>query len=69
VHRDILDEFRERRAAGDEIRLAVQLDQRADLAPGMDVRTDRSLVGDALGLLCSARLPELAQLALGAVGL
>ena len=45
--------------AGDEIALAVQLEQHADLAAGVDVGADRALVGGARRLLRAEAMPRL----------
>ena len=61
VHGDVAEQLLEVRGAGDEVGLAVELDEDADLSAGVDVGSDRALVGGARGLLgsrCHAALAE-----------
>ena len=51
VHGDVLEELLEVLGAGDEVGLAVELKQDADLAAGVDVGPHCALVGGARGLL------------------
>ena len=51
VHGDVVHQFLEVVGAGDEVALAVDLDQHADLAAGVDVAGDRAFAGGAGGLL------------------
>jgi hypothetical protein len=61
VHGDVLEQLLEVVGAGHEVGLAVELDQHADLAAGVDVGADRALVGGAAGLLGSRGHAALAQ--------
>jgi hypothetical protein len=47
VHRDVLEQLLEVLGARDEVRLAVELDEHADLAAGVDVVADCAFVGGA----------------------
>ena len=47
----VLDELLELLVAGDEVRLAVDLDERAEPAARVDVGADQALAGVAAGLL------------------
>src|SRR5580700_1826946 len=67
VHRDIARELAELRIARDEVGLAVDLDEHADLSAGVDVAHDEPFLGDALGLLCSLRRAALEQQRLRAI--
>ena len=61
MHGDVAEQLLEVRGAGDEVGLAVELEQDADLAAGVDVGSDCALVGGAGGLLggrCHAALAE-----------
>src|SRR5439155_23261084 len=53
----------ERLGAGDEIGLAIHLDEDADLAAGMDVRADETLGRRAAGFLRRRREAALAEVA------
>ncbi len=53
--------------ARDEVGLAVDLDQHADFAAGVDVRADEPFVGGALGLLLGLRLALFLQQRFGAL--
>ena len=55
------DEFGELRIARDEIGLAVDFDEHADLAAGVNVAGDDAFVGDALGLFRGLRGAALEQ--------
>ena len=61
VHRDVADQLLELIRLGDEVGLAVDLDQDADLATGVDVGADYALGRDAARLLGRRRQPLLAQ--------
>src|ERR1044072_803061 len=61
VHGDVAHQLLEVVGAGDEGGLAVDLDEHADLAAGVDVGADGPLGGDAAGLLGGARQPLRAQ--------
>ena len=61
VHGDVLEELLEVIGAGYEIAFAVELDEHADLAAGVDVGADGAFVGGAAGLLGSRRHAALAQ--------
>ena len=61
VHGDVAHQRLELVGAGHEVGLAVDLDQHADLAAGVDVGADHALGGDAAGLLGGARQALLAQ--------
>ena len=51
MHGDVLEQLLEVVGAGDEVGLAVELEEDADLAAGVDVGSDCALVGGAGGLL------------------
>ncbi len=61
VHRDVAAQLDETFVARDEVGLAVDLDEHADLAAGMDVARDAPFIGDALGLFLGAREALLGQ--------
>src|ERR1700690_222864 len=61
VHSDVMHQFLEIVGAGDKVALAVNFDQNADLASGMDVARDCALLGHAAGLLAGHRTALLAQ--------
>jgi hypothetical protein len=61
VHGDVLEQRLEVVGAGDEVGLAVDFEQHADLAAGVDVGADRALVGGAGGLLLRRGHAALAQ--------
>ena len=61
VHGDVAEQLLEVFGAGDEVGLAVELEEYADLAAGVDVGADCALVGGARGLLGSRRHAALAQ--------
>src|SRR5205807_8023826 len=45
LHREILDELLERVGLRDEVRLAIHLDEHAELGPWVDIRPDDALLG------------------------
>src|SRR5579871_3368004 len=51
VHGQVARKLSKLRVVRHEVRFAVELDQHADLAAGVDVAADQSLVGGALGFL------------------
>jgi hypothetical protein len=61
VHRDVLQQLLEVLGAGHKVALAVQLEQHADLAAGMDIGAHRALVGGAGSLLLRRGHAPLAQ--------
>ncbi len=61
VHGDVVHEFLEVLGAGHEIAFAVDFDQHADLAAGVDVVADRAFAGHAGRLLGSDGYALLAQ--------
>ncbi len=65
VHRDIAGQVGELRVARDEVGLAVDFDEHADLAAGVDVAGDEAFVGRPLGLLRGLRRTALDQQRLG----
>ena len=69
MHGDVAHQLLERVGAGDEVGLAVDLDEDADLAAAVNVGADRPLGGDAPGLLGGRGEPLLAQVVDGALHL
>ncbi len=61
LHGEVPDELLELVRARDEVRLAVDLDQDADAAAGVDVAADEALAGVAAGLLGGRRETLLAE--------
>ena len=61
MHGDVLEELLEILGAGDEVGLAVDLDEDADFAAGVDVLADRAFVGGAGGFLLGGGHAALAQ--------
>ena len=61
MHGEILDELLKLFAARDEISFAVYLDEHADFATHVDVRTDDAFCGDAAFFLFRGRQSALAQ--------
>ena len=61
LDREVADELLELVGAGDEVGLAVDLDEHADPAAGVDVARDEALAGLAVGLLGGRREALLAQ--------
>ena len=61
LDREVADELLELVGPGDEVRLAVDLDQDADPAAGVDVARDEALAGLAARLLRGRGEPALAQ--------
>ena len=61
MHGDVLEQLLEVLGAGHEVGLAVELDEHADLAAGVDVGSDGALVGGAAGLLGGRGHAALAQ--------
>src|SRR5579875_1325004 len=64
MHGDVAREFAELRIAGNEVGLAVDLDEHADLSAGMDIAGDQPFVGHALRLLLRLRGAALEQFVL-----
>ena len=67
LHGEVADELLELVGAGHEVGLAVDLDQHADAAAGVDVAGDEALAGVAAGLLRRGGEALLAQLRDGLV--
>src|ERR1035437_5266426 len=61
VHRDVLEQLLEVLGAGHEVALAIQFEQYADLAAGVNIGAHRALVGRAGGLLLRRGHAPLAQ--------
>ena len=61
LDREVADELLELVGARDEVRLAVDLDEHADAAAGVDVARDEALAGVAAGLLGGRGEAPLAQ--------
>src|SRR6201999_2243046 len=61
VHRDVLEQLLEVLSAGNEIALAVELDEYADLAAGVDVGAHSAFVSGARRLLLRGGHAPLAQ--------
>src|SRR5689334_11368651 len=51
VHRDVLEQLLKILGAGDKVGFAIQFDEHADLAAGVNVGADRALIGRASSLL------------------
>src|SRR5438093_2944351 len=61
LHRDLLRELAELGIARDEVRLARELDERADPSPGVNVGLDDAFLRQPVGLLlrpCESALPQ-----------
>ena len=67
MQRDIVREVQELLGAGDEVRLAVQLDEHADAPAGVDIGLDHALAGRAVGALRGGGDALLAQQRAGAI--
>ncbi len=61
VHGDVAEQLLEVVGAGDEVGLAVELEEDADLSAGVDVGSDCALIGGAGGLLGSRGHAALAE--------
>ena len=61
MHRDVAHEFAEFRIAGDKVGLAVDLDEYADLAAGMNVTSDGAFVCGTLFFFLRLGLTEFCE--------